>query len=188
MHKKSGTQTVKVVQRKAIACGWCRVLFTPFYAKRLFCSEKCLKARDDARYYAKNTKRLRLKTANWVANNKQRAQEYQKWYRDHKLCKKSKSQSNSKWAKKNRHLRNSQLALYRACKLQQTPPWLSNLHKIEIQQKYKQAAFLTKITGIVHHVDHIIPLRGKTVRGLHVPWNLQILTQSENCKKGNRCG
>jgi len=45
---------------------------------------------------------------------------------------------------------------------------------------------ITAETGIKHEVDHIIPIKGKNVSGLHVPWNLQILTKSKNAKKRNR--
>lgn len=63
---------------------------------------------------------------------------------------------------------------------------LKGINKEEIKAIYKEAKRLTQETGIVHHVDHIVPLKGKDVRGLHVPWNMQILTASENCRKGNR--
>lgn len=74
----------------------------------------------------------------------------------------------------------------KAIKLQATPFWLTLSHWEQIDNIYIECARITKETGIKHHVDHIIPLQGKEVRGLHVPWNLQILTAKENESKGNK--
>lgn len=70
----------------------------------------------------------------------------------------------------------------RAAKLQRTPPWVD---WDAVARLYDQAQRLSEQTGIPHHVDHIIPLQGKRVSGLHVQGNLQILTATENSKKRN---
>jgi hypothetical protein len=75
------------------------------------------------------------------------------------------------------------VAKRRATKLRATPAWLDPRDLLPI---YHEAARLTAETGVLHHVDHIVPLRGDGVCGLHVPWNLQAIPAIENLKKGNR--
>lgn len=84
--------------------------------------------------------------------------------------------SHSAYVKRNRPLWTAQSAKYRAAKLQRTVGWSDDL---VIQMIYEDCP-----EG--HHVDHIIPLQGKNVSGLHVAWNLQYLPASENFSKGNR--
>lgn len=67
-----------------------------------------------------------------------------------------------------------------------TPAWLTDSQRAEIDAIYKRAADRSQSTGVPHEVDHIEPLQGDTVCGLHVPWNLQILTRHENRRKHNR--
>ena len=74
----------------------------------------------------------------------------------------------------------------KAAKIQRTPNWLTVDDYHAIRTLYETAAALTKSTGINHHVDHIIPLQGRTVSGFHCPTNLQILTATENQIKNNK--
>ena len=67
-----------------------------------------------------------------------------------------------------------------------TPKWLTDVQKMEIRLKYRLAIELSRLTGERHAVDHIVPLHGDTVCGLHVPWNLQVLTQKDNLLKYNK--
>lgn len=69
---------------------------------------------------------------------------------------------------------------------QATPPWLTSKQKAEIRQIYQIAITMTKTTGEKYVVDHIVPLRGEGVCGLHVPWNLRVVTREENLKKSNK--
>lgn len=66
-----------------------------------------------------------------------------------------------------------------------TPPWLGEYDIAEIEALYFKARLLTRRTGIPHVVDHIIPLRHPEVCGLHVPWNMQVITAEDNAAKKN---
>ena len=66
-----------------------------------------------------------------------------------------------------------------------TPPWLTRKQKGEIRAMYQAAILSSKISGERYVIDHVYPLRSDVVCGLHVPWNLRIITQEENLKKSN---
>jgi len=68
----------------------------------------------------------------------------------------------------------------RAQELKATPPWAD---AAAIKKVFAKARELEVEDGQKRHVDHIVPLKGKTVCGLHVACNLQILTAEENLKK-----
>lgn len=63
-----------------------------------------------------------------------------------------------------------------------TPSWVN---QSELDRVYQECR-TKSATGTLYHVDHIVPIVHPMVCGLHVPWNLQILTQKENDSKGNR--
>lgn len=76
-------------------------------------------------------------------------------------------------------------AKYRATKLRATPAWLNKGHWFEIGCVYLYRDALKRI-GLDYHVDHIVPLQGSKVSGLHVPENLQVLPAEKNRLKNNR--
>lgn len=92
------------------------------------------------------------------------------------------------WQYKNKHKFAAKTQKRRAAKLNATPPWLNEDHKFMLEEIYELRDLRTQATGVVHHVDHIVPLRGAEVCGLHVPWNLQVIPASANIRKGNSYG
>lgn len=82
-----------------------------------------------------------------------------------------------------------QLALTRKrqlAKIHRTPSWLTKDDFDLIEMFYQRSAYMTEVTGIDWHVDHIIPLQAESISGLHVPSNLRIIPGRENEGKGNK--
>lgn len=73
----------------------------------------------------------------------------------------------------------------RAARLQRTPAWLTEDDLWLIEQAYDIAQKRTQLFGFPWHVDHVLPLQGKLVSGLHVPHNMQVIPALENCRKAN---
>lgn len=133
-------------------------------------------------YYCKPC--TRQKNNAWKQANKDKVASYDRKWQQSNKDKKAKNYKN--YQVNNRAKVNSYNSYRRALELQATPKWLTASHKLHIECRYSLAAMLSKNTAEQHHVDHIVPLNGKTVCGLHVPWNLQVITAKANLSKSNR--
>lgn len=133
-------------------------------------------------------KKLKVKNPNLSAEIYARYRESsleqsKQYYQDHIEDRKAKQRL---WSKTNRGTANALAKRYKLRKINATPAWLSESQLLHIKCKYQLAAMLN-IHGVeAWHVDHIVPIRGKDVCGLHVPWNLQLLPAKMNMRKGNR--
>ncbi len=135
-----------------------------------------------------------------IRNPAERKRAHEKYYTKTKISRREKRlAATKKWLSNNpeyhkaysinnRGIVNAKTAKRRAVKLQATPKWLTKLQWSHITLFYNAAASLSKELGIKIEVDHIVPLQGEIVSGLHVPWNLQVLRLEDNRSKGNTYG
>lgn len=134
--------------------------------------------------YAENKERENRNSREYKAAHKSEISEYNKKYstENSEILTANRKVYRSKNKDKHCAHENSR----RATKLNAQPKWLTKEQLLEIQSIYKKAKDLEAETGIKYHVDHIVPLRGKNVCGLHTPWNLQVITAEENLSKSNK--
>ena len=117
----------------------------------------------------KNKEKLYANAEKWRVANKDKQKEY---------ARKSRTNNSARVNAANNKRR--------ADKLNRTPKWLTKDDLWLIKEAYELSALRTKLFGFKWHVDHIIPLKGKTVSGLHVPNNLQVIEGKLNIMKNNK--
>lgn len=140
---------------------WCIPCEKKYHQKRYI--EKRQKILDNSReYYETNKSKVSIRHAAWREENKEYTAQYWKEY-------------DSKHPEK----RKAKCRKYQASKKNALPAWLTEDQLFEMELIYKNCP-------VGYEVDHIVPIQGKNVRGLHVPWNLQYLTISENRRKHNK--
>lgn len=168
------------------------------------------KAREASRRsYLKNKAKVNARSKAWAENNAERMKELQaEWYQNNKeasleqsakwaaenrerhreICRESKKRTGGgkKWKANNKPKLAAYSAKRRAAEHNATPDWLTEDDHWAIEQVYLHREEQSLLTGITHEVDHIVPLINDDVCGLHVWWNLQVITAKENRSKGNR--
>jgi hypothetical protein len=135
-------------------------------------------------WYERNKELAKERARAWSEANPEKRKEIRaKWREENRD---QHNETNRNWNAENKDKKAAYAAKRRAAQLQRTPPWLTEDQMWMIEQAYELAALRTKMFGFEWHVDHIVPLQGKRVSGLHVPWNLQVIPGVDNMKKSNK--
>lgn len=144
-----------------------------------------------SKYYQENPDKAKERVRKWKQDNKDKVKEInRKYYQENsdklKEINRKWQQENreyfSKWREENPDKVNAFNAKRRASKLQRTTAW-ANFE--DIRMWYELAEVLSR-SGIKFHVDHVVPLQGKTVSGLHVEDNLTVIPAYMNFSKNNQ--
>jgi len=164
---------------------------------KLAATKRCLKCQEIKEFslFVKNKackdglenrcKACAVKNVNaWQKNNVERKNTNNRKWRENNPEKSNVSSSN--WRKNNKGHRNFLTRKYQASKLKRTPSWLTKEEHQQMICLYQVAAMYSRESNQEWHVDHVVPLQGKDVSGLHVPWNLKVIPAIENLRKSNK--
>lgn len=171
--------------------------FSEFYPRYHKCKD-CVRAKNalwkvlnadivnagNRRWRKLNPDKARAMSHRWVQSNRDKDNaKHKRFYWRNPEARREKTRL---WAKLNPEKAALMTAKRKSATHKAAPKWLSAEDHELMQFLYKEAAGLSKDTGVKFHVDHIVPLRGKTVCGLHAPWNLQIIAAGKNLSKHNK--
>lgn len=189
--------------KKCVCCGEIKEL-SLFYRRsdspdgyRNDCKE-CRKGRTRTNYFAAHDQKKEWHRKNYQKKLEENSNYLAEYYAKHKdrilaHCAKSYAENREarlaqvkQWAIDNRGRANANKKAYKAIKLRACPSWLTEDDHWLMQEAYELAQLRTAMFGFPWHVDHIVPLRGKNVSGLHVPGNLQVIPGLENMSKSNK--
>jgi hypothetical protein len=142
---------------------------------------------------------MQIRNKAWAQQNKEKMNAYVKAYKERNreiLAERAKTyvQQNPEkrkatmqsYRQKNKSAEAENVRRRQAKLLQRTPKWITVDDIWMMREAYALAQLRTQMFGFAWHVDHILPLRGKTVSGLHVPQNIQVISGAENLAKANR--
>lgn len=132
---------------------------------------------------ANNPEKVKAAKAKYALKNKEAIKERIRLWREKN--KEKMKLARELWSKRNPHAHAARTRKRQAAMMCRTPKWLTKDDIWLIGEAYHLAALRKKIFGFQWDVDHVIPLQGKKVSGLHVPLNLQVIPAQNNYQKGN---
>ena len=135
-------------------------------------------------WYEKNKELVKERSRQWALNNPEKR--YAIHCKNRKENREQHNATNRNWNSKNQDKKTALEGKRRSSKLLRTPKWLTADDIEHMRSLYSLAAMFQRESGVMYHVDHIIPLQGKLVSGLHVPNNLRVIPATDNLKKSNK--
>jgi len=183
-----------IFPEKTILCYKCQIVIGLGRGNARRTCQSC-KDKKLTEYYKTNRDFILEKQLKYAASHREEERNRVKAW---KLANKSRAKANEKnWVKnnpdrvkliKNKYVKNN---LDKSCAatrkrqlLNQTPKWITKAQMKEIESFYTLAKEIQWLSEEPLEVDHIVPIKGSSCSGLHVPWNLQILPRSLNRSKG----